>query len=216
MPCGKARANRSAGYSTRNLLGPARLKAFKFKMAENGREFKWTREAKRAAVLVAEGKKTDEQIADACDIGVRTLYRWKDDAQFKAQVALDIEAFRQSVLTTGIADRVNRIKRLDADWQRMQRVIEMRSADTERDVIGAETGLLVRKEKETKFGTQIEYSVDTALLAEIRATEKQAAEELGQWVTRGEIAGKDGGPILITAIKAIEPIFAEGPDGDND
>src|SRR5436190_12028954 len=30
------------------------------------------------------------------------------------------------------------------------------------------------------------YHVDTALLAELRATERQSAEELGQWVTKSE------------------------------
>ena len=30
------------------------------------------------------------------------------------------------------------------------------------------------------------YYVDTALLAELRATERQCAEELGQWVTKSE------------------------------
>lgn len=35
-----------------------------------------------------------------------------------------------------------------------------------------------------------EYELDTGLLAELRAHEKQAAEELGQWLTRTDVQSK--------------------------
>ena len=50
---------------------------------------------------------------------------------------------------------------------------------------GMETGLLVRTVKFNKQGDEVEeFAVDTALLAEIRAHEQQAAKELGQWVEK--------------------------------
>jgi hypothetical protein len=36
-----------------------------------------------------------------------------------------------------------------------------------------------------------------ALLGELRAHERQAAEELGQWTEKRELTGKNGGPLEI-------------------
>ena len=59
------------------------------------------------------------------------------------------------------------------------------------DVPGGEaTGLLVRDYK-GKDATAEVYKVDTALLAELRNHERQAAQELGQWDTKSEAAGLD-------------------------
>lgn len=69
---------------------------------------------------------------------------------------------------------------------------------------GGETGLLVRKYKNLGSGdnarTVEEYEVDTGLLAELRAHEKQAAEELGQWITKGDVTSK-GEQVGVTVIQ---------------
>jgi hypothetical protein len=156
-------------------------------MEQNETTFDWSFKSEQASRLVAEDKLSDEDIASKVKIGRTTLWRWKDHPDFKERVTSLVEAFRQAVLTEGIADRINRVKRLDTDWKRMQALIEARADETPRDVPGASTGLVVRKEKETKFGTVIEYAADTGLLAELRATEMQAAKELGQWVEKSNI-----------------------------
>jgi len=50
---------------------------------------------------------------------------------------------------------------------------------------GGNTGLLVRDYK-GRNADQPVYKADTALMAELRAIMRQAAEELGQWVTKSE------------------------------
>src|SRR6266542_4946393 len=53
------------------------------------------------------------------------------------------------------------------------------------DIPGGNTGLLVRDYKGPNADQPV-YKADTALMAEMRATERQAAEEMGQWVERRE------------------------------
>lgn len=72
----------------------------------------------------------------------------------------------------------------------MLRVIEARSKDMA-EVPGGDTGLLVRKLKSIGSGentkTVEEYAVDTGLLSELREHEKQAAQELGQWINKSNV-----------------------------
>ena len=55
------------------------------------------------------------------------------------------------------------------------------------EVPGGDTGLLVKEVFYSSNGTRERYEVDTALLKEIRATEEQAARELGQWIDRARV-----------------------------
>lgn len=180
--------------------------------------FRWNAKSERAAVLVALDEQTDQQIAQECGIGKATLARWKQHPEFAKRVGENVEATRQAVLTTGIADRVNRIRRINRDWQRLQRVIDSRAAlayahTVARQQVAADddpaladaplemfeeaggmlTGAVVRKETPTKFGIAIEFTVDTGTLAELRAMEMQAAKELGQWTEKADLTtnGKD-------------------------
>lgn len=60
-----------------------------------------------------------------------------------------------------------------------------------KDVPGGNTGLLVRTTKGIGSGDTFqivdEYAVDTGLLRELREHEKQAAQELGQWIDKSEV-----------------------------
>ena len=49
---------------------------------------------------------------------------------------------------------------------------------------GADQGLYFRKETPVKFGTQVEYTIGIAVLAEERATLKHIAVETGDWIER--------------------------------
>lgn len=71
----------------------------------------------------------------------------------------------------------------------MKQVIDERAIDPEMmKAAGGSTGLLVRKLKQIGSGENAElveeFEVDTGLLKEMREHEKQAAQELGQWVER--------------------------------
>lgn len=171
-------------------------------MKQNETEFEWTAKKERAAQYVADDRLSDETISNKLSIGRVTLWRWKEHIEFKERVKSIREEFRQRIMTEGIADRVNRLRRLDTDWKRLQQVIEDRAAETNRDVPGASTGMVVRREKETKFGTQVECEVDTGLLAELRNIEKQAAQELGQWVEKQE-NNQTGEPIVIKVLRGV-------------
>ena len=68
----------------------------------------------------------------------------------------------------------------------LRKIIAERAASAEfADAPGGTTGLLVKDYKGKDSCTPV-YRVDTALLAELRAIEKQAAQELGQWGEKPE------------------------------
>ena len=98
-----------------------------------------------------------------------------------------------ALVTTEISDRNARIQALQERWTRLRanldRVLEERGAEMAGVVPGGSTGLLMRDYKGGKDTSTPVYRLDpgvVALLAELRAHEKQAAEELGQWVEKRE------------------------------
>jgi hypothetical protein len=102
-------------------------------------------------------------------------------------------------------------------WQRYQRLIDAAAADpTMADIPGGDTGMLVRTAKLVKVYDAgpvaasldldrdvdpeqlrsakrevlvYEYARETSVSAEMRALEKQAAQELGQWAEKREVTG---------------------------
>lgn len=171
--------------------------------AESSEKFRLTDRHERAAGLLAEDRLKDEEIAAEVGITDRQLRKWKQRPEFAAKVAEYVERYAERILKQGIARKERRVAALHDRWERMQRVIEAR-ADEHADVPGGDTGLLVREAKlvkvyktdgcmddgdETLYSAKrdvlvYEYSVDTALLKELRETEKQAAQEAGQWTER--------------------------------
>jgi len=176
--------------------------------------FKWTGRSDRAAVLVAEDLRTDEEIAKEAGVTKRQLERWKQHPEFAARVDQVGEQLRAAVLAEGISRRENRVAALNDRWQRLQQVIEARAEDMP-DVPGGSTGLLVRQVKlvkvystttnpddvdepdeadvliSAKLSQEVaEYAVDTGLLKELREHERQAAQELGQWTEKSEHSGE--------------------------
>ncbi|MHC5543152.1 hypothetical protein ACYOEI_33435, partial [Singulisphaera rosea] len=98
--------------------------------------------------------------------------------------------FRTTVRRRGIAILERRVDALHDRWLRMQTIIEERAADKEMDgVPGGKTGLIVRQTRGSGPDAEPidDYVVDTALLKELREHEKQAAQELGQWVETRKI-----------------------------
>lgn len=178
---------------------------------ENG-VFQWTQSRLTAASLVAEDKLTDRDIAAKVNVHVATLERWKLEPAFKAKVKAIIDAFRHRVMTTGIADRVNRVASQNERWQKMHQIIDERAVELDGVCAGGGTGLLVRQPKQIKVleartnvprefdemseddfiptrQTRLveEFAVDTGLLSEMRQTELHAAKELGQHVEKSDV-----------------------------
>ena len=154
--------------------------------------FPWDESRRESAQLLADGKLTDQEIADRAGVARTTLWRWRKHPEFAAEVEGHLEAFRSEVRRRGIADRERRIKALNDRWNRLQRVMEERADDPSMaNVAGGRTGLLVHNVKSVGFGETAQivdlYEIDAALLKELREHEKQAAQELGQWVEQSKV-----------------------------
>lgn len=178
--------------------------------------FKWTAAREVAAGLVADGDKTEPEIAKQVGVSERTLRYWKQHAAFSARVDELVAEARAAAKAKTIANKEFRVAQLADRQERMRRLIEARA--TEHDGIpGGDTGLLVAEPKMVKvfdanrrgkrgkrdddYADQEDddqltptgrvqvmfmYKADTALLAEMRNTEKQAAIELGEWTEKSD------------------------------
>jgi Terminase small subunit len=103
------------------------------------------------------------------------------NAQVCARVQEIVATVSQATIALEICNRNARIQVLQDLLNGMRQVIQERAADPDMaEVPGGKTGLLCIDYK-GKDATQPVYKADTALVAEMRATCKQAAEELGQW-----------------------------------
>jgi hypothetical protein len=167
-----------------------------------------TQRMERAALLVAEDQQTNEAIAAAVGVKRQTVDWWKRKPAFTARVDALRQQFREAVAREGIAHQQNRIKALNERWRLMQQVIAARAADATMTGAGHETGLLVRTYKPGKYRVVEEYRVDAALLAELRAHEKQAAEELGQWTKKTDVTS-GGKPLDLASLV----LWARGEGG---
>ncbi len=172
--------------------------------------FRWTGRREEAALLIAEDRLTNIEIAAKVGVTRQSIREWKQYPEFMARVDSHVAAMSDAVRERGIANRERRVAALHDRWRRMLRLMEDRAAEMV-GVPGGETGLLVKQIKAVKVkgrgpagraGTQLalwdpeegdgaladggtvevaEYVVDGTLLKELREHEKQAAIEMGQW-----------------------------------
>jgi transposase-like protein len=156
-------------------------------------DFEWTNERIEAAQLVAYGELEVGDIAAKLGVSARTLYEWRRVPEFAARVDEIIEDIKASLRRRKVSHVEQRVARLNRDWLRLQKVFEERAADPAmKGVPGGETGLLVHTVKGVGKGDDFQlidqYEVDAGALRELREIEKQAAQELGQWVEKKELA----------------------------
>lgn len=166
-------------------------------MTQKAAEFAWDQAKHEAAQLLAEDELTDEQIATKVGHNRASITRWKKIPEFAARVKAIATELGDSILQIGIARRSRRVKALNDRWERLQRVIEARSQDPAmQNVAGGKEGVMVRTRKVLGSGpgskVVSEFAVDTGLLKELRDHEKQAAQELGQWVDKIAPTNPDG------------------------
>lgn len=151
----------------------------------------------KAVAFVVADDFSDEKIAEQVGVSRATIARWKKLELFKAACAKTIEESEKTILSVPIAQRRRRVDALQDRWKRMRRVIDARAADETMHVVpGGETGLLTRQYRGIGHGESFtmveEFSVDTGLLREMRELEKQAAQEVGQWVDKLAPTNPDG------------------------
>lgn len=182
----------------------------------------WTRAREKAAQLVADDALTNEQIAASVGVIRQTLDLWKLRPEFQARVASIVAAYADAIKGEGIANVKNRVAAQNDRWERMKAVIAERAVSDEMaNVPGGKTGLLVHTYKMAGGKEPVvmdEYAVDTGLLSEMRAHEKQSAQELGQWTEKQEVTGKDGKPlaagVAVFDFDAYRRLFLGGaPEG---
>jgi hypothetical protein len=160
--------------------------------SQNVTEFVWDERRQRAALELAQAWIPDELIAKHAHVSRRQFARWKEHPAFQARVAEHQRLFDEHIKEKGLADRQNRVAAMNGRWLELQRVVMERAADPQmQSVPGGTTGLLVHQTKMIGQGTNAtlidEYAVDTGLLKELRDLEKQAAQDLGQWVERRSV-----------------------------
>ena len=139
--------------------------------------------------MLADGRLSQEEIAERAGVSRSTIKRWLKDAEFAAKVDELVEDFAKEVRRRGLANLARRVAAQNDRWQRLQRVIEERADDPQfENVAGGRTGLITVDWKTLGAGESAQimpiYSVDTGLLKELREHEKLAAQELGQWEER--------------------------------
>ena len=195
-------------------------------LAQNCTAFRWTRQRASAAMLLARDEQSDEQIAASLGIARRTLDYWKGAPEFAERVRANVVKMEERVLSIGIAQRAKRVEAKHERWELMRQVIRERAEDPSvADVPGGKTGLVIRQLKSIGMGrnnqTVEEFVVDTGLLSELRAHEKEAAQELGQWTEKRELSGDPKRPIYveravdIDAIQRAEQAYIEALGGQS-
>lgn len=160
-------------------------------MQTNANRFAWTKPRQTAALEVAKDEIGDREIAQRCGINVVTLERWKLLPEFQARVEQHRKDWREKIRRRGIAEKQNRVDALNDRWSRLQQVVAARAKSAKmKRVAGGKTGLLAHQVRGVGGGDnfrEVDYfEVDTGLLREMREHEKQAAQELGEWVERRE------------------------------
>jgi hypothetical protein len=150
-----------------------------------------TKTREMAAQLVADDRLPDREIAEQCGIDKATLERWKLQPTFRARVQAIVEAYAKRALKNGIARRERRVGVLNDLHNKMLQVIDERAKSKGMAAVpGGKTGIVTKTMKgigkSEDFQAIEEYRVDTSTIAEIRDVQKQAAEELGQWIRRTE------------------------------
>jgi hypothetical protein len=183
--------------------------------------FEWSKRKEEAALLVAKDEQSDEQIATSLRISERTLDYWKRRPEFRARVAEHVAAWRAAFKERGVRERENRIDTINGIVNRLTGLIEARAADPLCLVAGRESGLMVTKKisfERGRDGEDVarveEYATDGVVLKELREYLKQAAQELGQWVEKGELTGKNGGPIAMEITEMVVELPPEEESGE--
>ena len=166
--------------------------------------FKWTAQAIEAVKLVAEKDMSISDIAQTVGADVDTVKKWTERVDFKQAVETFLEAVRQKLEKEGVRQKVNRLNSYNDRWRAMLNLIAARAADLA-DIPGGDTGMIVRDYK----GNVPVYKFDAALMKELRELEKQTAMEMGDWIEKKELSGRDGGAIPITIQSAINKAYGE-------
>jgi predicted 2-oxoglutarate/Fe(II)-dependent dioxygenase YbiX len=167
----------------------------------------FTQKHHEAAILLAEDELGNAAIAERVGVDERTIYRWKEDKDFRKLIDKYVKDYARRIFNRGIARKDKRVKVLDEVHEKIQTVFRERGESEEMQVVpGGKTGLLVKQFKGIGRGEDFEmveeFAVDTGTIRELRALQEQVASELGQRISKIEHSGPDGGPLVIQDARA--------------
>ena len=174
-----------------------------------------TEQKTNAAALVAAGKKTIAEIATEIGLTSRTIFAWKNDKEFLAEVKRVKNAWREKARSQGAADNDWRLRNANDLIKRLRGVILQRARDMKDVKRGGDTGMLVETFKMQSLGegqgsaAKSEYAVDTALVETILAAQEHVAILQGQWKQKVEHSGEIALSSLMERIHAGRKRVAE-------
>jgi hypothetical protein len=142
-----------------------------------------------AARLIAEGDLTNDEIAERVDIGVATLYRWKNYQEFKDEIKTQKDKIREDLYGFQFANIAHRINRANQRLRQIGRLTDARAKEYA-DQPGGETGLIVKDYKGSGDNLRTVFAFDAAVIKEERELLKYMSQELGQWTEKTELSGK--------------------------
>ena len=172
-------------------------------VSQNEPVFAWDDVRTSAAQRVAEGKLSEDDIANELKISRATLKRWKSHPGFQARVAEIVAETAAALKKQGIRVKETRLAKLNRMVQRIESVILGRAEDMP-EAPGGKSGLLARDYK-GKDADQPVYRFDAPMVKEYRELLKQAAIEVGEWTEKREHTVED-----VTPIKTIEAVKPNG------
>src|SRR5579872_2340952 len=136
-----------------------------------------------AAILVAEDKLSDTEIAQRCGITRRTLMRWKNQLSIQQKIHEHLRLSKQESERQMMIERHMRIASMEARLYEIDDIIRKRAQNPEmQGVPGGSTGVLRQRKVSCRGGKAVyAYELDTSLLREYRQLLMAVAKALGQW-----------------------------------
>lgn len=170
----------------------------------------------KAAILLAEDDLSDREIAAKLKMSRSTLHEWKQESEFQQVMGDYHGSIVAEALKLPIAKRTERVRVLNELHESYLETKHLRgetyklAADTPeeaaRQIFGggtvpwARTGMYVQQPKISASGkTVVEWAFDSSLDSAIKSTQKQAAQELGQWEDKSSVDVQQ----TVTTIKII-------------
>lgn len=148
--------------------------------------FQWSDTKRRAVVLLVEGNKSYQRVADELGITRITLWEWRRSTDFAAALD-DLRALlEEETRAFAVANRHALLEGLTERRERLLQIVTEREEyhrDHQTDAPGATTGYLVKSLKVVGTGstayTETEYNVDRPLVTSLNDVETFGAKLAG-------------------------------------
>lgn len=145
------------------------------------------------------------------DVSPAAVHGWKRRDKFKALMARYEERVNREAVSTGVALKVVRLRKLGRHASRIEKVFDARAEALAGSVAGGDSGLIAHDQKSIGSGLNAEivdvYEFDAALSREYRGVLEQAAKEIGGQFDEGSAGSGPGGVIVPITINF--PVMAK-------